>query len=156
MDKEPKRAAIYARFSSELQSDRSIDDQMRLCRAHAAHMGAIVTKEYFDRAKSGASVVNRLGLAAMIAAALDGQYDMIIVEALDRLSRDQEDLAAIYKRLSFANVAIETVHEGRADVVQIGIRGLVGQLYLQDLAHKPQKHPSRDACLGHHSEKQRK
>lgn len=131
-----RRAAIYARFSSELQSPRSIDDQIRLCRSHSAKLNSVVVSEYFDRAQTGASVVNRQGLKSLMTAALSGSYDIIIVEALDRLSRDQEDLASIYKRLSFAGVSIETVHEGAADVVQIGIRGLVGQLYLQDLGHK--------------------
>ncbi len=72
----------------------------------------------------------------MISASRRGEFDAVIVEALDRLSRDQEDLAGIYKRFTFNNVAIEAVHDGRADQVQIGIRGMLGSLYLADLANK--------------------
>ena len=70
------------------------------------------------------------------AAAGERAFDVFIAGALDRLSRDQEDLAGIFKRLTFLGIEIRAVHEGKADVVQVGIRGLVGALYLQDLAHK--------------------
>lgn len=80
--------------------------------------------------------MGRDGLMAMMDAARDLEFDVLVVEALDRLSRDQEDLAGIYKRLTHIGVEISAVHDGKADIVQIGIRGLVGALYLQDLAHK--------------------
>lgn len=131
-----KRAAIYARFSSDLQQDRSIEDQFALCRSFAAREGFSVVAEYSDRARSGASVFGRDGLLAMVDAARAGQFDTMIVEALDRLSRDQEDLSGLYKRMQFAGVDIIAVHDGKADQVQVGIRGLIGALYLQDLAHK--------------------
>lgn len=131
-----RRAVIYARYSSDLQSDRSIEDQIALCREFAKRKGLSVNKEYHDRARSGASIFGRDGLLSLMEDAKSGVFGTVIVEALDRISRDQEDLAAIYKRLSFVDVDIETVHDGRADVVQIGIRGLVGQMFLRDLANK--------------------
>ncbi|TIO63052.1 MAG: recombinase family protein [Mesorhizobium sp.] len=131
-----KRAALYARYSSDLQTDRSIEDQVALCTDHAAKQGLTVVSVFHDRARSGASIMGRDGVLAMMDAARDGLFDVLIVEALDRLSRDQEDLAGIYKRLTHVGIEIRAVHEGRADIVQIGIRGLVGALYLQDLAHK--------------------
>lgn len=39
---------------------------------------------------------------------------MIVTEALDRLSRDQADVAAIFKRLSFDDVAIVTLARARS------------------------------------------
>jgi site-specific DNA recombinase len=57
-------------------------------------------------------------------------------EALDRLSRDMEDLAGIHKRLSFLGIEIRAVHEGVVNTVLVGLRGLVGQLYREDNAHK--------------------
>lgn len=131
-----KKAAIYARYSSDLQSPRSIEDQIVLCRAHAARIGVTVVGEYSDRAKSGANIINREGILDLLHAAKAGQFELIIVEALDRLSRDQEDLAGMYKRLRFAGVEIEAVNDGKADQIQIGVRGMLGALYLTDLAHK--------------------
>ncbi len=129
-------AVIYARFSSDLQKDRSLDDQIALCRSFAKNQNLSVTAIFDDRAQSGASIVGRNGIAKLMRAAQDGQYSVLIVEALDRLSRDQEDLAHVWKRLSFLGIEIRAVHDGTADAVQIGIRGLLGSLFLTDLANK--------------------
>ncbi len=131
-----RRAAIYARYSTDLQKDRSIDDQVALCRTHARKEGIEVTRVYSDRAQTSASIIGRDGLMQLMDDAKAGLFDMVIVEALDRVSRDQEDLAGIYKRLTFVNVDIMAVHDGVADAVQIGIRGLVGSLFMADLKHK--------------------
>jgi site-specific DNA recombinase len=131
-----KRTAIYARFSTELQQARSVEDQVALCRSHAARNGMEIVAVYDDRARSGASVYGRDGLMRLMDAARSGKFDVILVEALDRLSRDQEDLAGIWKRLNFLGVELCAVHEGIADHIQIGVRGLLGSLFLTDLAHK--------------------
>jgi site-specific DNA recombinase len=130
------KAAIYARFSSDLQSDRSIEDQLVLCREFAQRNAMTVVASFEDRARSGASILGRDGLLSLMEHSRAAEFDTVVVEALDRLSRDQEDLAGIYKRLSFAGIKIIAVHEGQADQMQIGIRGLVGALFLQDLSHK--------------------
>ena len=130
------RAAIYARFSTDLQRDRSIDDQIALCRSFAERSGHEVVAIYHDRARSGASIFGRDGLVQLIEASRARAFDVVIVEALDRLSRDQEDLAGLYKRLTFQGIKIIAVHDGAADPVQIGVRGMLGSLYLLDLANK--------------------
>ncbi len=147
----PNRAAIYARFSTELQNDRSIEDQVALCRAFAAREQLEVVEVYGDRARSGASIFGRDGLIKLIDAARDGVFDIVILEALDRPSRDQEDLAGIWKRLKFLGIEIRAVHDGRADIVQIGVRGLVGALYLQDLAHKVRRGMAGVVRSGRHA-----
>jgi site-specific DNA recombinase len=48
------RVAIYARYSSEMQSDTSIQDQVQLCRARASREGWNVVAVYHDAAISGA------------------------------------------------------------------------------------------------------
>jgi site-specific DNA recombinase len=132
----PGTAAIYARFSTDLQSDRSIDDQIALCRQWAERNGYRVATTYSDRAKSGTSLIGRDGLLELLADARAGRFDTIIVEALDRLSRDQQDLAGLYKRMTFAGITIQTVHDGQADQLQVGLRGLVSGLFIADLKHK--------------------
>jgi site-specific DNA recombinase len=146
-----KRAAIYARFSSDLQSDRSIDDQLAICRAKAKRDGMKVVASFHDRAKSGASIFGRQGLADLMAAAKTSDFDVVIVESLDRLSRDQEDMAAIFKRLSFVGVDLLTIHEGKADQMQVGIRGIVSALYLTDLAHKVRRGAAGNIREGKHA-----
>lgn len=77
----------------------------------------------------------RDGLLAMMTAATKRSFDAVIVESLDRLSRDQEDLAGIHKRLRFSEIQIIT-SEGEAGDVHVGIRGIVGALFLKDLGDK--------------------
>ncbi|MEM7530529.1 MAG: recombinase family protein [Pseudomonadota bacterium] len=60
-------------------------------------------------------------------------------EALDRLSRDQEDIAAIYKRLSFAGIRIVTLSEGEISELHIGLKGTMNALFLKDLADKTRR-----------------
>lgn len=89
-----------------------------------------------DRARSGGSVMGRDGLLRLLDRAREKSFDIVVVEALDRLSRDMEDLAGIHKRLSFLGIEIRAVHEGLVNTVLVGLRGLVGQLYREDNAHK--------------------
>jgi site-specific DNA recombinase len=130
------KAAIYARYSSDLQKDTSITDQLALCSHFANGNGYKIVGEYTDKARSGASLMGRDGVLDLMADAKLKRFDTVIVESLDRLSRDQEDLSGIYKCLSFSGIQIIAVHDGKADPVQIGVRGLLGSLYLADLAHK--------------------
>ncbi len=48
------KAAIYARFSTEKQSEASIDDQLRVCERLAERHGFTVTAKFSDAAISGA------------------------------------------------------------------------------------------------------
>ena len=134
-----RRAVIYARFSSDKQTERSIDDQVALCRAYCEREGLLVGEVYDDRAISGASTVNRIGLLRLMRDAGAGKFDVVVSEALDRISRDQEDLAGIYKRLSFRQIEIRTVQDGTAGEIHVGVKGLVGALYLKDLAQKTKR-----------------
>lgn len=131
-----KRATIYARFSTDLQNERSIEDQLSLCQSYAEREGLTVVSTHEDRARSGGSIMGREGLLRMLDRARERSFDVVIVEALDRLSRDMEDLAGIHKRLSFLGIEIRAVHEGVVNTVLVGLRGLVGQLYREDNAHK--------------------
>ena len=130
------RAAIYARYSSELQSATSIDDQVRVCRERADREGWVVQQVYDDRATSGALIQNRPGIQQLVSDAKVGRFDIVLTEALDRLSRDQEHISWLYKRLSIAEVAIVTLAEGRIDELHIGMKGTMNAMFLKDLAAK--------------------
>jgi len=132
------RVAIYARFSSEMQRDASIEDQIRLCRERADREDWHVVETFADRAVSGASML-RPGLQSLVEGATAGRFDTILAEALDRLSRDQADIAALYKRLSFAGVQIVTLSEGEISELHVGLKGTMNQLFLKDLAAKTRR-----------------
>ena len=132
------RAALYARYSSDNQRDASIEDQLRLCREYTQRQGWTVADSYSDRAISGASLL-RPGIQELIADATRRRFDVILTESLDRLSRDMEDIAGLYKRMRFAGVKIITVSEGEVGELHIGLKGTMGALYLKDLADKTRR-----------------
>ncbi|MDT0684511.1 recombinase family protein, partial [Roseicyclus sp. F158] len=88
-----------------------------------------------DEAMSGASHL-RPGFQSMQQAAMNGHFDIIVAEALDRLSRDQEHIAALHKRMSFLDVSISTKAEGEINEMHIGLGGTMSALFLKNLAHK--------------------
>ncbi|WEO71557.1 recombinase family protein [Agrobacterium vitis] len=132
------KVALYARYSSDNQRDASIEDQLRICRTRAEREGWTIVDSYTDRAISGASLI-RPGIQELIADGLKRRFDVILTESLDRLSRDQEDIAGLYKRMRFAGVSIVTLSEGEVSELHIGLKGTMGALYLKDLADKTRR-----------------
>ena len=128
------RAAIYARYSSDLQSEASIEDQVRLCRERGERDGHEIIQVFNDYAISGSNLINRPGILSLMAAAKDGLFELVYAEALDRISRDQEDIAAIYKRLAHNNIKIVTLSEGEVNELHVGLKGTMNAMFLKDLA----------------------
>ncbi len=62
---------------------------------------------------------------------------MVVAEALDRISRDQEHVAGFYKELKFVRVQIVTHSEGKISELHIGLKGIMNAIFLTDLADKP-------------------
>ena len=132
------KVALYARYSSDSQRDASIADQLRVCRAHAERQGWHIVEEYTDHAISGASLL-RPGIQAMIADALNGRFQLVLAEAMDRLSRDQEDIAGLFKRMAYGDVKIITLSEGEVTQLHVGLKGTMNALFLKDLADKTRR-----------------
>ena len=132
------KVALYARYSSENQRDSSIADQFRVCRLHAEKQGWQIVEEYSDQAISGASLL-RPGIQGLIMDATRGRFQIILVEAMDRLSRDQEDIAGLYKRMAYSDVKIVTLSEGEVSHLHIGLKGTMNALFLKDLADKTRR-----------------
>jgi site-specific DNA recombinase len=132
------KVAIYARYSSDSQRDASIADQVRVCREFAARQGWTVVQEFTDHAISGATLL-RSGFQALMRDALNRRFDVVLAEALDRFSRDQEDTAGLFKRLTFAGVNIVTLAEGDITHLHVGLKGTMNALFLKDLADKTRR-----------------
>jgi DNA invertase Pin-like site-specific DNA recombinase len=135
------RPAIYARFSSSRQDERSIDDQVRRCRAHLGIESAEAEVLVFaDYAVSGASLI-RPGFEALMAAVNAGTVGSIVTEDISRISRDLADAAQIFKRLQYARVPLISVADGidtstKHAKLTYAIKSLVADLYLDDLRDK--------------------
>ncbi|WP_338149887.1 recombinase family protein [Kaistia nematophila] len=135
---DPVRVALYGRYSSDMQSASSISDQFRICRDHAARLGWTIIEEYSDHAISGSSML-RPGIQALMSDAIAGRFDIVLSEALDRISRDQEDIAGFFKRMMFSSVRMVTLAEGEINQLHIGLKGTMNALFLKDLADKTRR-----------------
>lgn len=128
-----KRAAIYARYSDENSNDRSIEDQIALCRSYAERNGYAVAMLFEDRAISGASIHGRAGIQSLMQAGRAHLFDAVICEGMSRIGRDQEDRAAIRKRLNFQGIEIVTPSDGVVTPMIDGLRAIIDTQYLEDL-----------------------
>lgn len=134
--------AIYARFSTELQNERSIEDQVRRCREYITQQGgdAQGAQVFPDFAVSGASL-DRPGFEAMMAAVDAGRIKTIVTEDMSRISRDFADSAQIFRRLQFLKVPLIGVADGidtssKHAKLSFTVKSLVADLYLDDLRDK--------------------
>ena len=132
------RTAIYARYSSDLQSAASIEDQIEVCRRYVEQRGWTIIGTYEDRAISGASI-ERPGFQAMMADIRHRKFDVVLAESLDRIGRRVADVTAIHDDLSFNGIALHTVATGEVTALLAGILGSVGQQYLLDLKEKTKR-----------------
>lgn len=136
------RTVVYSRFSTEQQRDTSCDDQIRVARCRADREGWTVVAEYRDEAVSGSVPVDRRpGGARMLADALAGRFDVLLLEGLDRLSRDMVEQERIVRRLEHRNIRIIGVSDGYDSTasgrkIHRGMRGIINEVYLDDLRAK--------------------
>ena len=78
----------------------------------------------------------RPGLADLMTAAERGEFDILVTEHTDRVSRDIADLGHIHKVLKFRGIQMHCVNGGLMDTVQIGMYGVVGQMQREEGARK--------------------
>src|SRR3546814_9053133 len=81
-------------------------------------------------------MILRPGIQRLLADAQAGKFDIVLAEALDRVSRDQADVATLYKHLQFARVPLVTLAEGEISELHVGLKGTMNALFLKDLARK--------------------
>jgi hypothetical protein len=105
------KAVIYARYSSDLQRQASIEDQFRNCLSVIEHEGWELVGKYSDEAMSGANA-DRSGYQALLEAAKRKDFDVIVVDEVSRLWRDQEEQWRAVKRLEFYQIHIRGANDG--------------------------------------------
>jgi site-specific DNA recombinase len=138
-------AAVYARYSSDLQRPTSIEDQVRLCREAASRFDCqVLDAHIFTDSEISGAVAERPGYARLLDAARARQFGAILVESQDRLWRDQAEMHGALKRLAFWGIRVIAVMSGtnltdRTGKVLASIMGLKDELFLQDLKDKTRR-----------------
>lgn len=154
------RAAAYARFSSDLQRETSLEDQLRECREAADRNGWTwqETHVYTDAAISGASLEGRAGLQALLAAAntRPRPFDVMLVDDSSRIARDLADALRVLQQLKFAGVRVLYISQGidsaneQAETL-IAVHGLIDGLYLREMAAKIRRGLAGQLARGFHT-----
>src|SRR5262245_32080275 len=128
------RVGIYARYSSDLQDARSIDDQVAWCRRYAEQKGYHVVGVYSDAEITGATD-ERPGFQRLIADAEARSIDGILTEDANRLWRNRQDGARYRARLAYAEAKLITVADGeQKDDLAAAIKDAMAEEYRKTLA----------------------
>ncbi len=94
-----KTAVIYARYSSDRQTEQSIEGQVRVCREFAKANDIVIVDEYIDRAMTGTND-NRPAFQKMLADSdRHFAWDIVLVYAIDRFGRNSIEIALNKHRL---------------------------------------------------------
>ena len=109
-----KRAVAYARFSSDLQREESIEAQTRAIQKYCDDNGFVLLTVFADRGISGTSD-KRPEFQKMISTATKGDVDAVIVHKLDRFARNRYDSAFYKNILKKNNVKLISVLENLQD-----------------------------------------
>lgn len=142
------RVALYARYSSAQQNERSIGDQLTVLLRHAAAKGWSVVGTYTDAAISGSAMANRPGLLNALAAAEAGDFDLLLAEDEDRIARNLEHLAHVANRLTDAGVGIATLSNDRIQDMHVAFKGLIAQDFIRNLSQKTKRGMASNAAQG--------
>ncbi len=106
------RAAIYSRFSTDRQSESSIEDQVRICEEYARQEAMTVCERFADHGISGASIGNRPGYMKLRESLLGRRFDVVLVSDLSRLSRSTGDLNKEIDRFVARGIRVVGVQDG--------------------------------------------
>ena len=134
-----KKAIIYARYSSERQTEQSIEGQLRVCQEFAEREGITITGEYIDRAISG-TTDHRPQFQRMMSDCQHLVIDYVIVYKLDRFARNRYD-SAIYKaKLKQHGIrllsAMEKITDSPEGIIMEGLLEAMNEYYSAELSQK--------------------
>lgn len=134
------KAAIYARYSTDKQRDSSIADQFYNCERFADRQEYMVVARFEDKAITGAHRV-RPGYQLMMQAAERGDFDVLIVDDLSRLSRDNIETQQVIREFKYRRQRVIAISDGfdsndKSYKLQAGVRGIVNDIYIDDLRAK--------------------
>lgn len=93
-----KLATIYARYSSDRQTEQSIEGQLDVCKKYAEANGLQIIDTYIDRAMTGTND-NRAAFQQMLKDSEKAPWEIVLVYAIDRFGRSSVEIAINKQRL---------------------------------------------------------
>lgn len=135
------KAATYARYSTENQSDASIEDQQRECARIALSQNLTVVATFADHGISGGTT-ERAGYQAMLAAARRGEFEVLVAEDISRIWRNMAEQAPRLAELADLGVAVITHDlDTRADSGELlgAVQGAMNSLYRKEISRRTRR-----------------
>lgn len=134
-----KTAVIYARYSSDAQSEQSIEGQLRVCEEYAEKNNILILNTYIDRAMTGTNDL-RPDFQKMIKDSKNKEWDYVIVYKLDRFSRNKYE-SVMHKRTLKENgvkvlSAMENIPDTPEGIILESLLEGMNQYYSAELAQK--------------------
>lgn len=134
-----KKAVIYARYSSDSQTEQSIDGQLRVCKEYAEKNGYEIVAEYIDRAMTGTND-NRPDFQRMIKDSYHKKWQYVLVYKFDRFSRDKYQ-STLHKHTLKQNgvkviSAMENIPETPEGIILESLLEGMNQYYSAELSQK--------------------
>ena len=109
-----KTAVIYARYSSDSQTEQSIEGQVRVCKQFAEKNDLLVVDQYIDRTTTGMND-NRAAFQQMLRDSKRRQWSVVIVYKLDRFARNKYESVVNRKKLTDNGVELVSAMENFPD-----------------------------------------
>lgn len=137
-----KTAVIYARYSSDRQTEQSIEGQLRDCYEYAQRNDIVVVDKYIDRAMTGTND-NREDFQRMLKDSDKKAWDYVLVYKLDRFSRNKYEMAIHRKHLKDNGIRIisakENIPETPEGVLLESLLEGMNQYYSEELSQKTKR-----------------
>jgi len=134
-----KSAVIYARYSSDSQTEQSIEGQIRVCKQYAAANDMLIVDTYIDRAMTGTND-NRAAFQKMLKDSEKKQWQIILVYKLDRFSRNKYESVVHKKTLKDNGVrlisAMENIPDSPEGTLMESLLEGFNQYYSEELTQK--------------------
>ena len=134
-----KTAVIYARYSSDSQTEQSIEGQLRVCQQYAKNNDILIVDTYIDRAMTGTNDL-RPDFQRMIKDSNKKQWDYVIVYKLDRFSRNKYETTIHKHTLNNNGVkvlsAMENIPDTPEGIILESLLEGMNQYYSAELSQK--------------------
>lgn len=146
------RAVIYARYSSDRQTEQSIEGQVHVCSDYALRNNYVIVDTYIDRAMSGTND-NRDAFQKMILDSCKNLFDVVLVYKLDRFARNRLDSAVNKSVLKKNGVKVVSATEAISDtpegIILEGLLESMAEYYSAELSQKVKRgmHETRSKGL---------
>ena len=149
-----KTAVIYARYSSERQTEQSIEGQIRECTEYAKRHDILIEDTYIDRAMTGTND-NRSAFQKMLKDCSKQAWDIVLVYKLDRFSRNKYEMAMHRRTLRDNDIKLISAKENIPDspegiIIESQLEGMA-EYYSAELSQKVRRGMRESRIKGHYT-----